>query len=350
MTSNLETVSIIDSFESLIWTERYRQYGDFETVLPSDDNNLILITQIEYVLLRGSDSIMIVEDIQITSDVEDGSKLIVSGRSLESILERRIIWNQTILDGNLQEGVKKLLDENVISPIIEERKINNFIFQSSTDPKITELTISAQFTGDSLYDAIEAICSAYNLGFRIIFNSLGQLVFSLYSGTDRSYDQFLYPYVVFSPKFENLSNSRYLQSSKNLKTVTLVAGEGEGASRKTKVVENETGADVGLKRREMFTDARDISSDIGEGIMTIEQYESLLDQRGKEKLSENTTVKFFEGQAETTVMFKYGEDFFIGDIVQIANEYGLESRSRIAEIIRSQSIDGINVVPTFETI
>ena len=39
-------------------------------------------------------NVMIVEDVQIESDVEDGGVLTVTGRSLESILERRIIINK----------------------------------------------------------------------------------------------------------------------------------------------------------------------------------------------------------------------------------------------------------------
>ena len=34
-------------------------------------------------------------------------------------------------------------------------------------------------------------------------------------------------YVIFSPKFENVINTNYLESKKTLKTVTLVAGEGQ---------------------------------------------------------------------------------------------------------------------------
>lgn len=49
---------------------------------------------------------MIVEKIQITSDTEDGNHVTVTGRSLESILDRRIVWGQKLLSGNLQNGIK----------------------------------------------------------------------------------------------------------------------------------------------------------------------------------------------------------------------------------------------------
>ena len=56
--------------------------------------------------------------------------------------------------------------------------------------------------------------------------------------------------------------------------------------------------------------------------MTNEEYMTLLRQRGLEKLSECDDITSFEGECEATIMFKYGVDFFKGDIVQIANEYG----------------------------
>lgn len=181
----------------------------------------------------------------------------------------------------------------------------------------------------------------------IIVNNNKQFVFKLYAGTDRSYDQSANPYVVFSPKFENIINSNYVESKSALKTVTLVGGEGEGSARKYTTV----GGGSGLNRRELFTDARDISSDVGDGVVLSDaEYTAQLQQRGKEKLAENTDVTSFEGQVETTVMFRYGEDFFNGDVVQIANEYGHETKARIVEIVMSEDEDGNSVYPTFKTI
>ena len=202
---------------------------------------------------------MIVEKIQITSDTEDGNHVTVTGRSLESILDRRIVWGQKLLSGNLQNGIKTLLNENVISPSDSNRKISNFIFKESTDSAITKLKLEAQYTGDNLYDVIQKICEEQGIGFKITLNDKKQFVFELYAGFDRSYDQTENPYVIFSPKFENIINSNYIESKASLKTVTLVGGEGEGAGRRYTTV----GGGSGLNRRELFTDARDISSNVG---------------------------------------------------------------------------------------
>lgn len=67
-------------------------------------------------------------------------------------------------------------------------------------------------------------------------------------------------------------------------------------------------------------------------------------------IAENVSITSFEGETETTIMFQYGKDFFNGDIVQIANEYGHETKARILEIVRSEDKDGYSVYPTFKTI
>ncbi len=346
LNTNFESVYIIDSFKSMIWTDRYNAYGDFEIYLPIDSDMLEYLKEDYYLWIKESDHCMIIEDLAIDSDTEDGNHLIVTGRSLESILERRIIWGQKILTGNLQDAIETLLNESIISPSITERKIDNFIFEPSTDPRVTELTIDAQFTGDDLYVVIKKLCQSNNLGFKIVLNDNNQFVFSLYTGADRTYNQNNNPYVVFSPDFENIINSNFFTSKANLKNVTLVAGEGEGSSRKTTTV----GSGSGLNRRELFTDARDISSNVDGGTLTNEQYIEKLKARGNEKLSEHTVETAFEGEVEATRLFKYGEDFFIGDIVQIANEYGHEGRAYISELIISQSEDGVSIYPTFQTI
>lgn len=346
LNTDFESVDVVDSFKSMIWTDRYNSYGNFEIYLTINSDVLKYLKEDYYLWLKDSEHSMIIEGIAIDSDIEEGNHIIVTGRSLESILERRIIWGQKVLTGNLQLAIQTLLNEAIISPTISDRKIDNFIFEASTDPKVTGLTVDTQFTGDDLYVIIKKLCQANNLGFKIILNDRNQFVFSLYAGTDRSYNQSINPYVVFSPNFENIINSNYFTSKAKLKNVTLVAGEGEGASRKTTIV----GSGSGLNRRELFTDARDISSDTDGGTLTDEQYIAKLKARGSENLSEYTAKTAFESEVEATRLFKYGEDFFIGDIVQIANEYGHEGRAYISELVISQNEDGVSIYPTFQTI
>lgn len=347
LNKNLDVVAIVDVYESIIWTERYYEYGDFELYTAMTQDLLNYIKTDNYIQRVGSDRVMIIEEIRIDTDSETGNHITITGRSLESILDRRVIWSQTTISGNLQNGIKKLVNENIISPSKEERKISNFIFKDSTDSQITGLTVEAQYTGDNLYDVISKVCEEKSIGFKVSLNESKQFVFELYAGADRSYEQTNYPYVVFSPNFDNIVNSNYLESKENLKNVALVGGEGEGTARKYLAIGNTSGLD----RRELFVDARDISSEGEDGqTLTTEQYNELLKQRGNEYLADYTDLVSFEGAVETNIMYKYGVDFFDGDIVQIANEYGHEAKVRILEVVISENEEGNSVYPTFKTI
>ena len=346
--SNLDAVDIVDTYESLIWTERYQKHGDFELYTAVSDEILRLMHPDYYLTTRDSEYVMIIEDNVIKSDIENGNHLTTTGRSLESILMRRILWGYTSIDGNLQNGIESLLNSCIINPTNPDRKINNFIFEASTDPAITNLSLTAQYAaGSELYETITKICTEYGIGFKITLNDHKQFVFKLYAGADRSYNQVNNQYVVFSPNYENLTNSNYLETKSSYKNVGLVGGEGEGLDRRYASV----GTGTGLNRREVFIDANDITSDVGDGTsITDAQYTAILQQRGLEELANKGVTTSFEGEAETTIMYRYGEDFFMGDIVQIADEYGHESISRVTELVRSEDEGGSSTYPTFENV
>lgn len=346
LNTKFESIAVLDTYESLIWTDRYNTYGDFEIYFSMDQELLNYLKIDNYLWIKESEHCMIIEEIKIDSDVEDGDHLIVTGKSLESILERRIIWGQRIFTGNLQNAIKTMLNENIIAPSISNRKISNFVFKASSDANITKLKIDNQYTGDDLLSIIQDLCEENNIGFKIVLTNNNTFEFSLYSGVDRSYEQTDRPYVVFSPNFENVINSNYYSSTSSYKNVTLVAGEGEGASRKTTTV----GSTSGLNRRELFTDARDISSDTEGGKLSTSEYTAKLRAKGLKNLSEHEKITAFEGEAEVTKLFVYGRDFNIGDIVQISDAYGNEGSAYISELVISRDKDELSIFPTFKTI
>lgn len=343
MNQNFEMIAMVDTYESLLWTDRYNKPGDFEIYTPVTDRILPYVSADNYVQILDSEHTMIIEDTTIESNVETGDHIKIVGRSLESILDRRIVWTQTTINGNLQDGISTLLSQNVINPSIAGRAISNFVFEASTDTAITSLTMNAQYTGDNLLTIIQDLCEANSIGFKITLNAQNQFVFKLYKGVDRSYRQETLPHVVFKPSFDNIINSNYSEIHSSEKNVTLIAGEGEDQARITRVIGDKTG----LLRREVYTDARDIQKEEG---MSDATYNAMLDERGNETLKENKVKKSFDGECETTRMYVYQRDFNMGDCVQVANEYGMESPTRIIEYIWSSSSTGTTSYPTFEAL
>lgn len=350
LNKDFESVAVLDDYSSVIWTDRYWEPGDFEIEVPASAEALENY-QIDYYIWNSqSEHVMIIEEITVESNAETGPTIILAGRSLESILDRRIIWGLITLSGNLQTAVQKVLNTHVISPSTSSRAIDFLSFETSTDEAITSLTIDSQYTGDTVLDVIQDICQERNLGFKITMPEDGQWVFKLYAGVDRSYGQDENPYVIFSPKFENLMNSNAYTSKTEYKTIALVGGEGEGADRTYASVSVSSGGGSGLSRRELFVDARDLSSTVEGEELSDSEYTAQLQQRGAEKLAENIIIETFEGETETTSSFTYGVDFNMGDIVQNQNEYGSTFTSRITEYIWSQDTSEIKAYPSFSVI
>lgn len=339
----LERVGLIDIYQSLIWTKRYYQAGDFELYVPASSELLETLQKDNMLVREDDDTIMIVEKIEITTDVETGNYIIASGRSIESYLERRIVRYQTNIDDTLENGIRQLIDENAINPKDTFRIIPNLMLgevQGFTD------TLKMQITYDNLYDVIVSLCQSYGYGFKIFLEN-GNLVFNLYKGVDHSYSQDTNPYVVFSPEFDNLINSQYITDKQDYKNYAYVFGEGEGSSRSLRAVSKRAGyVPKNLELYELYVDAKDLSTNNGE--ITTQEYGEMLYTRGIEKLSECKITTAFEGEVNSNLSYQYKKDYNLGDIVQVTNEYGITTKARITEIIESESDSGTELVPTFE--
>lgn len=332
-------IALIDNAASVIWADRYYETGDFEIYIPATIKNLSVLQEEYYVKRMDSDMVGIIEMINLKTDIENGDYLTVSGRDLKSILERRIIWNQSNLSGRIEMIMRQLINENVINPTIAARKISSIKLGSI---KGFADTAEFQVTGDNLLDKVIELCKAAEIGWKVTINEEAQIIIDFYRGTNRSYSQSAIPYVVFSPTFDNLLTTETQQDITTFKNAALVAGEGEGTARKTVAL----GTASGMARRELFIDARDISSNDGE--ISDSQYTELLRQRGNEQLAAAVKTLGVSGTAETALTYKLNEDYFLGDTVAVENEYGIKANSKILEVIECEDQNGISIIPTFE--
>ena len=345
LNSNFEKIGVIDNYQSIIWTTRYFTPGDFELYI-SANQRLLNLLQVDNMLVRDKDmsgdecrNVMLIRNIEIQSDAESGDSLIVTGQCLKSIVARRVVANQTNLSGTVEECVRSLITQNIISPSDPSREISNFIL--GTDGSLTAASMTMQITGDNLADAVAEICTTYGYGWDVFIKG-SNLVFYIYEGKDRSFDQSTNPHVVFSNEYDNLLSSDYKEDRSEYANVAVVAGEGEGIARKKTTV----GTATGINRFEIWVDQRDTSSNEGE--ITEAEYQELLEQAGIEALAETGITTEFTGEVLPDVNFVLGADYYLGDIVQIESDYGMSKAARITEIIESEDENGSTVIPTFE--
>jgi hypothetical protein len=336
-------VFVIDSFTSLIWTKRFFDCGDFELYMPADKKILDYIHEDSFLIRDDDDSVMVVERFRISTDAENGDYFIFSGRSLESILYRRIFREQFIVsDTTINSAVQKMATECTTTnrPSETYRKIPGLTVDTEN---IIEKKISCQFTGQTLLDGIVSICQPDDIGIKMVISGQN-LILSFYKGQENG--------VIFSTEFDNIISSAYEYDITNYATYLEIAGEGEGKNRRyagifVHPIYPTYIRDSGLKLREKFVDARDISSNDGE-IETYD-YDSMLIARGREKVSEYEIVQTFECEVEPRIQYVYKRDYSLGDIVKVENDYGVQVDARITEIIESWDNEGYRIIPKIES-
>lgn len=337
MNPSFERLAAVDDYSSCIWTSRYYTSGDFELCVPVNSKNISILRPHYYVVRDDDDNAGIIENIKIQRDDDGLSTMVVSGRFLDALLGRRIIAQQTTVSGKISSCINTLINENVISPSDAARQINGFTLGTYDISQ----TMQAQYTGKNLLTTISDICKTYGIGYKVTLDAQHHFVFQLYEGTDRTYDQNVNPWVIFSDKYDNLLSSEYAEDYSKIATDVLVAGEGEGLDRTT--VWTADGA-AGMNRYEAYKDQRNIRSNEGE--ISEAEYLNLLREEGKELITQYNRA--FSG----TVYFdsiKYKQDVNVGDLCVIENsQWGIYINSRLIEVIESVNEAGeYQIVPTF---
>ena len=336
-------VGIIENPTSAIWARRYQKPNDFELHLPVSAEILALLADDFYITRDDAPEAMIVEHIEIKTSAEEGNYILVSGRGGESIIERRIVLEQTSVSGRVDAAAYRLIRENAVAPADPARALPLTMYA----PDVSTATARAQYTGTNLLEAVGGICKAHGLGFRAVADATDEgvvLRIELLRGLDRSEGQEENSPVIFSAEYENLLSSAYVMDTTNHKNVAIVAGEGEGKARKRATY----GSASGMARREIFVDARDLSTNEGE--ISEDDYTAQLVARGAEKLAEHSLSESFDGEMDTGNTFILDEDYTLGDIVTVENEYGIRKNVRISAITEVWDAQGYSAIPIFENV
>jgi hypothetical protein len=88
---NMLALSEIDMYTSFIWTDRYSDSGDFELRVPYTEQNEKLFNTAKYLTIDKSNRVMVIEKRQSKTQVDKSDEFIISGKSGETLLNRRII-------------------------------------------------------------------------------------------------------------------------------------------------------------------------------------------------------------------------------------------------------------------
>ena len=375
--TNFTPIDTLDQYESIIWTARFLEAGDFELYTPINERILSNV-RIGYYLFcddfynptTDRATLMVVESMEITSDPEAGSKIKITGRDLKSFMDRRIVWGQkTFTTSDTAVGVMTtLLNENAINPSDwsspdypvasggkthtsvpgSVRQIPNLIYEETQFESPT-IDGEYQYNGETLYDVFNELGDRFKFGWEILYDfGTGKFVFKLKPQVDHTYDQTERNPLIFSPGFENLKNSNYIESSITEKNAGLISGADEEDLKWYNTIGNDK---TGLARKEMNISASDVARKEDNGTEHgTEKYLGMLLTKGQNELAQNIYTQTYEGTAEATRGYKYLEDYDVGDICEVINEWGISSKVLISEVVLSISTSDISIIPTFSSI
>lgn len=341
---------IFDRFESLIWTERFSDVGDFQLVIESTPETRSLLTAGTKVVVNVSKRVMEIETIVNTNDDAGRSLIKIQGKELVKILDDRLAADSIVTDEpwvitDYPANVARYMFDQVCSfgwPLAADVLpflVSGSIYPPGTIPEPSDVITWYQ-ERDTLYNAIKKLVDLYALGFRLVRNGdESQLYFDIYSGNDRTTAQTELSPVVFSRELDNLQNTREFKTIDGLKTVAYVF-----APAGVRIVYAE-GVDPGITgfERRVLT----VKSTVAAGTS---DWEALLDQEGAKALSEHRTLQAFDGEVNQNSNYQYEIDYFLGDLVEMLNTDGMTNNMRVTEQIFVEDQEGERAYPTLSNI
>lgn len=394
LNSQYEIVGMIDAAESVLWNKKYNDVGYCEIYIPCDEEMLTLLQRGNYVYRYDDDMFCKIETVEITTSAEEGDYIIATANDMNNILAGRIVRWPIVYSGTVAGFIKQILTENIIAPAQSQRQIANFEIDESNFSTFRD-RINANTNAEDILQLITATCKAYNYGFRVSCNiNTRKLVFSLYRGADKATAQ-SDEYIEFSPAFANILSSNYKEDESNYKNIAYVGYTNSNEEFALLSMYNGASETNGEERREVYVDgtqqSREITlnelkqlfpttyrtgnayyideSDGGtiavatvevtenpetgetEEKLTVTDYSFMLiiQRLGRFALAEHTKKQSMSGTVDTVDTYVYKQDYDLGDVVKVINEYGISAEAQIIEIMESDDNEnGYVIEPKFE--
>lgn len=343
---------VVDQFKSLIWTERYAQYGDFQLDILSSTDSRSMFQQDTYLAINESYRVMKIDTIEDKEGDDGSSFLTVTGKSIENMLNDRSAypsltdttavpkWTIQGTPGDIARTIFKTicvdhaLDPGDAIPFYKE----GLLLPKGQIPEPSDV-ITASLDPDSVYNSIKSICDTYNLGFRLLRNfDKSELYFDIYTGNDHTTAQIVNDAVVFSKALGNLSGIDKLASNAAYKNVAYVFSPQGWAEVYADGVDPNV---AGFERRVLTVNATDIDS-----TLTGDDLDNALIQRGIDELGKNRVVFAYDGEIAQNSAYKYGTHYNLGDLVEMRDADGVANYMRVTEQIFVSDAQGDRSYPT----
>ena len=295
----------------LMWTRRYYDCGEFSAQLRAEDYD----PEVRYLYTPDRPEIGVVEKLHTESDIT-GRYVQISGRFLESMLDRDVIWPKFKKTGQPSKLAHALVEGRADS--IPSLSVSAYSLDASDEEET-----DCDYCGDQLDEVTWALLKLSGKSQRLVYDfDAGRIRYSVWQGLDRTQSQNVNAYALFSDLSGNTERITLDEDESGYRNMALIA-----LSDKETITVDQRKA--GEASRWIFVDAIDGSPSGGQ---TEAQYRSALRLKAMQELARWPKVISIEAATIQSGLL-YLRDYDLGDLCDVvSNEYGKSYESRIVEI------------------
>lgn len=373
---NWELQTVVDNYESLVWTDKAKECGDFELYMYYDPDLWKIIKLGTFLRIKDSEHTMMVYKRDLKDTFEDTPRMIFTGKSMEYITARRVVYKQIDVTAAPGDIVNKLLDENCIDgPYLQQfapdptnpnnkyRGITGIYRDGSNwRMELGDVNISKQYLGQNIYEAVSELVKTYSspMCYIIVHHTDdNKWRWRLGTGVDHSWNQGTNEWVTFSSDFNNLKSSEFAQDNEKYANAFYITGAdpGDGKPRITMPIERtvddtpQGGFISGMKRIEKWIDGSSVKlKDENNKDIPMRTYINELLSYGHASMREYVTETNFTGDVDPNVQWVYMRDYYLGDIVNVIDDMGNGAMCAIDGVTITADRNGIVIAPDFKAI
>lgn len=365
-TNFVRTGTVVEDYESFIWTERFNVLGDFQLTMRSTPANRKRFAIGTYLNHSETHRIMVVDSIEDIVDEQGRATLKFTGNSIESIFKSRLARNvlsdlttdpKWIITGLPAAIARQIVYDICIVPVLDAgdevplfEETPGWMFPEDTIAEPAD-SVVYEIEPQDLYTALTTITGIYDMGFRIYreweFGS--PLTFGVYMGVDRTSGQSLYPAVVFSPALDNMESTTEFSTASQYKNVAYVISP---VGSEIVYAPGVASSISSYERRVLFVRADDIQD-----VVPADATARMI-QRGLEELAKHRSFAGFDGELNQNSAYRYGGSpsldpfeegikiYNLGDLVELQSATGSRSIMQVTEQIFVSDVQGQRGYPT----
>jgi len=310
-----ELIGLSPVYSRFVWTRRFARAGEFrlETHFCSELFRELAIGNVIY--KRDTDEAAIIEHRSVIQTANDELLLVVAGRHLSSILDRRVFS----FEGEIGVGelLRHIINTNFLAGAGANRSMagDGFRFIMGNLPNTI---ISVEYRNQNVYNAISTLCAEHGLGFKVRFRPTERTLEFMFVQTNETD-------AIFSKEFANVIEQNYIDDIERYRNVVYIDDQ---------FVHNDT-LFRGFERREIA-----IAAPRGSGEMTY------FLQSARDALHENRKIQVLSSTINPhSEQFVYQKDWDIGAMVTSRSaDLGFMERELVSEIVEIYGEEGLSLV------